>query len=420
MEQYRRPAILLRRPYPPLDLPPRNSRLGGRPRLPDELDWPRADSGMPLHFLAQIDCAELPPSGGALPESGVLFFFLRSNGELNWEGKDEPAQNYCRVLYAPALGGRETDPPPGLPAFQPGRPDPQAFRVPGDPPVGIYPSWPVEFFPIQSWPDGRSLPWIMDPALEDDPEVQERALARLEEYQATVKAAQNAEIAGTLRPRPRGESGKGQWSYMFPTPDLFFPAADGDRPFPQVWVMIERIARLLGAAAVEREGQRPAPTGDLAEALQQIKSGAAEWVAQAFAHGLDTETDPKTAQDFSEWLRSMARQTVGGKHEFATMAQQAIKLGMRGAVQFAATAPSAAARIPHAYYAENVDHGTSHQMLGFTAPLRESGEVMLLHLRSDAGVDFMFGDAGDITFWIPQDDLVARRFQAAFATVGSS
>src|SRR5690606_11324648 len=36
------------------------SRLGGRPRLPAALDWPRID-GVKGDFLAQIACADLPP-----------------------------------------------------------------------------------------------------------------------------------------------------------------------------------------------------------------------------------------------------------------------------------------------------------------------------------------------------------------------
>jgi uncharacterized protein YwqG len=59
-------------------------------------------------------------------------------------------------------------------------------------------------------------------------------------------------------------------------------------------------------------------------------------------------------------------------------------------------------------------------MLGFAAPPLETGEVMLLHFRSDDGVDFMFGDAGDITFWIRKENLAARRFHAAFGTMDSS
>ena len=55
--------------------------LGGQPNLPPEISWPYfEENGVPLapmHFLAQINLAELPPEAAelGLPESGTLFFF---------------------------------------------------------------------------------------------------------------------------------------------------------------------------------------------------------------------------------------------------------------------------------------------------------------------------------------------------------
>ena len=55
-----------------------NSWIGGSPIVPDDFDWPRDSEGMPLHFVAQVDCASLagPDSAGIpVPQDGALLFF---------------------------------------------------------------------------------------------------------------------------------------------------------------------------------------------------------------------------------------------------------------------------------------------------------------------------------------------------------
>src|SRR5215469_14701690 len=58
-------------------------RMGGRPNLPPDVDWPVAD--LPLPFFAQIDLAEIPAIPGIeLPRSGGLYFFYEGEGAV-WE-----------------------------------------------------------------------------------------------------------------------------------------------------------------------------------------------------------------------------------------------------------------------------------------------------------------------------------------------
>lgn len=58
-----------------------NSWLGGRPRLPAGMAWPQID-GEPADFLAQIDCASLPPAlwDRLGPRDGALAFFIHRRG----------------------------------------------------------------------------------------------------------------------------------------------------------------------------------------------------------------------------------------------------------------------------------------------------------------------------------------------------
>jgi len=73
------PRVAVRlRPFVPIPVDrPWRSWLGGHPRLPDPFTWPQGD-GKPFHFVAQIDCSELPTGVwfGAGPRHGWLAFFV--------------------------------------------------------------------------------------------------------------------------------------------------------------------------------------------------------------------------------------------------------------------------------------------------------------------------------------------------------
>jgi uncharacterized protein YwqG len=83
------------------------SWLGGTPSLPPGTEWPRhGKTGMPLHFLAQIDLADIPatplkPLGPALPRSGLLLFFADLEEEMlwGWNGRGS-LTDATRVLYS--------------------------------------------------------------------------------------------------------------------------------------------------------------------------------------------------------------------------------------------------------------------------------------------------------------------------------
>ncbi len=72
------------------------SKLGGRPDVADDFQWPHDNSGYPLSLLLQIDCAELASLDreGLLPTSGQLYFFYELS-EMRRDGK----KNSVRVIY---------------------------------------------------------------------------------------------------------------------------------------------------------------------------------------------------------------------------------------------------------------------------------------------------------------------------------
>jgi hypothetical protein len=129
-----------------------NSWLGGRPRLPAGMEWPRIDD-QPADFLAQISCADLPQDlwGGLGPRDGSLAFFIHR-------------RNYdVRVLHLRDTGM------PVAPPFTLNDPEgwfgPQGGLGFGDlAPFAVraFPEWPVDLIAIR--------PGDADPRSEGDPD----------------------------------------------------------------------------------------------------------------------------------------------------------------------------------------------------------------------------------------------------------
>ena len=100
-------SVVIRRQIPPRFDEPVRSWIGGLPQMPEGVEWPRSISSespqkgeRPLHFLAQICCADLPTDlwGGLGPREGWLLLFADPNQGCP-EGPDA-----FRVLHIDMLG----------------------------------------------------------------------------------------------------------------------------------------------------------------------------------------------------------------------------------------------------------------------------------------------------------------------------
>lgn len=425
MDLVEEPAILARRPYPPIGLPEVRSQLGGLPLLRSGTDWPRASDGTPLHFLARIDCAELPHARGPLPARGVLQFFARIDADMDW-GDD--AAEYARVLFTDhAEIGWPTAAPADMPAIQGGwlRYDCE-MRLPNEPRSRVYPHWPLVFDRIRTWPGAPSYPNtdLSGP------------------YRDAVGRARAAEIVRTTgfstHPLLRstwGELGRDRDGTSIVT----LPTTGADA-FPQAWIIAERIARAAACLAVEEsneartEGRSPREGLDLKGLLADLEilaEEAVEWMHRARRAGLDAAMPKADAEEFTDWLTPLSRDD---RSEIQYLASRALQRGMSHAVKYCGGSPRAAALVPPFYMnCLETEHslpspdtmgiyvapprgsiGTEHhQLLG--SP-RDSEEILLLHLVSDKGVGFMFCDYGSIQFRIKAEDLVAGRFDRATAS----
>ncbi|BCY09555.1 YwqG family protein [Actinoplanes sp. L3-i22] len=80
----------------------RAGRFGGLPHLPADIAWPCIRPGVPLPYLAAVDCAALPRIAGfALPAGGSLLFFLSPEAAMSSCSVPEE-QQFARVVHVPA------------------------------------------------------------------------------------------------------------------------------------------------------------------------------------------------------------------------------------------------------------------------------------------------------------------------------
>jgi uncharacterized protein YwqG len=93
------------------------SKLGGRPTLSPDIEWPRqGQTATPLHFLAQMDLSTLPrtplrnvPEEPTLPQRGLLFFFADMVEEMLWGENGGPFAT-TRVIFDQQAGPERAPP----------------------------------------------------------------------------------------------------------------------------------------------------------------------------------------------------------------------------------------------------------------------------------------------------------------------
>lgn len=109
------------------------SWFGGAPRLGGAA-WPRTNAGQPMHFLAQIDLAEIAARAGEtpLPKAGSLAFFVGGEGAVIFAPDHmnaPPAKPPAGMDDLSTVGGN-----PDWPLDEKGR--------------ALFPFWPLEVTPI--------------------------------------------------------------------------------------------------------------------------------------------------------------------------------------------------------------------------------------------------------------------------------
>ena len=145
-------SVVLRRQVPPRAEAPR-SWLGGLPMMPAHVAWPRSISAeypergeRPLHFVAQVACADLPPQlwDGLGPRHGWLLLFVDPN---HFEPLGPDA---LRVVHIESLGPERAAPVdlgPVDDGEHHGFDDYDYYRSPADVP-STWRRWPVDLVAV--------------------------------------------------------------------------------------------------------------------------------------------------------------------------------------------------------------------------------------------------------------------------------
>ncbi len=392
----RQQAVVLRQHFPPHRAPEGRSWLGGTPMLPGAAEWPvNPATGKPLHFLLQLDLAEVPDAAGLglLPAEGALAVFL----DLDWGAGDA-----FRVIHAQGYAGtpwHALDVPPTL-AMAYGDEAPLVW------PWALTPEHGMQVLP--RWPFTPRLIALQDADMPGWPHNAATAHALL--------AAQGVdELAPALAVADfHGADGQG-----------FEPLWYG---FPQDWITVQIVC-----AALVREADRasrtvlddPYPSLEEEERTAQIKAVREE--AQAwFDHALNnpalTPLPPPVRKAFWDWLtthRALA------EHVMPAAVEAAIETTLHASPEEAAKFPEeVTARVAyrHALARRTPEGVIAPPPARLLAPPGDTEEfpathLLLLELPENPALAHHFGGTA-LQWWITPEDLADRRFDAVVMTRG--
>jgi hypothetical protein len=431
--RYRRDSVLLHRPYPPHEGPRTNSKFGGLPNLPAQHEWPRTSNGTPLHFLAQIDCAEIP-FRSPLPERGMLFFFGRDDEEQIWN-HEPPASDDCLVIYA--LDAFAATPPraaphdlPPIGGYYP-RPAWRDYLRDGEKGPPLHVEWPIRPLRMDSWPDPGGLPefhahqesgWrgflagLRAAGGADTEEV-------LDAYRERLPAERRSAFERATGRSIEGEPENRYARIRAAATAIFFDSEEGDEgDWPRHWIYVHYAARTI----LHRPANFAQPSGPTA---QELEAAASVWLERSSAAALDEEVPEAAKAQFRPWIAAFRYKEEQGR--LGTSASTLIAKSCEAAIRSWSGDRDRAARIPrpvydgvaHEFGGMDTEFGPQFaQMLGHAPsaqdPLLASDPtVCLLNLPSEDAIGWMFGDMGEATFWIAPRDLAGRGFSKAWGTI---
>jgi len=395
------------------------SWLGGAPKLGDE-SWPRDDQGRPLHFLAQLDLAEIAIAGGgrtALPKQGAFVFFVGFARKKRLGG--------C-IVYAKSPGALSSPVPTDLSEVEDVGGDPFVVRAQRFAP-SAFPFWPVEF---RALPDVNVAPGSRGGDADFKaqraairqfyPEREYNFNARYEAKQMGLEGPPVPWLAALIlieraakmtdqvaHSRASGRKWVENAQSTLQALDTGGPAPAGQQPFSdrvkeqkdaEFWLKAgqERIAEADAQEAAVRNYVARLTSTDVASDPFQMMEPEEEahfdaWFAEARSKDFKTFSDfilPVLWRDYAtDAIKLMA---AGSNEAFARLPQvwrDVLNAGYRTPI-----------RVPHLMFGAGADIQGNDM---FTRPNMR----MVLQLASDDMMYWPFGDNGVYQFWMPKDAL---------------
>jgi uncharacterized protein YwqG len=475
-------TAVMRKQIPPRDEAPR-SWLGGLPMLPVEIDWPRGvnpeypNAGdVPLHFIAQIACADLPPElwGGLGPRTGWLRLFVNGNTSDNTE------RGAWRLIFSEQIG-EERQPPSDIGPIHDGVHTgwtPYTLRE------SVYPRWPVDIVAMPNElrvEEGRSLAAPADLArrLYPNAAIEENRYPKVDIAPFTwrslaigidaaiAKLTTPSEGAGRHRQEMRNQLAEpgilanivpallrsedafdSQYADMLSEPDAHLTPEERERRANMRAYAAERRGRI--AEIEQLLSTHPTPGGLLAFLDSQDEEGWKDEVATYLAQlrdfaeqqGLDSRLGPEAWEqvrsalgelDRTIWSLArgrgrdldvpvtLERRTLSAMtylaQPLASAAEDEAILCYVDPARRSLVPPSATAQLEPIWRA--LHDNRPHRMGGYHDGLQSDAEpgptdrLLLMQFAVDDELHWTWGDNGAVYCFIAPDDLAAGRFDSA-------
>ena len=435
LEAGARTALVVRR----TDLPvprsyPARSFFGGLPKLPAELDWPRAyvtsvdePELVALTFLAQIDLAELPDFDARpyLPPTGTLYLFCSSV----FVGEGTPP---CQVLFhsGRADGLPEREPPADLMPLAGKDGDYQIKWL--DPATDFYSKvefkYPMSFVPFQDF------------GFKDDPVGGALLMESLCEALGPGERRQDDPL--THRTAPIWEKFIRLLARLFPRIRTPRPlSADGvaaDKGWPFNWLMITLVTRSVLSHVLD-DLERSEET-----LLRDIEASANGWLVRGARMPPLEKVDAKTKSAFRAWWSEVVQRYDKIEARLSTYTFQFprdLDDVIDHVIRYTAAHDERALAYVPRKYVENLKRknhwiapdprdgryrffSTSiHQIGGYgsswqNAPTEHCDDVLLLQVQGDAAFLGWHENTGCVLhFWIDRDAMSELDFSGVEATL---
>lgn len=482
LKTHARPGVCLYRDFPPVHPVTTMSKFGGWPNLPNEIEWPRGvdpyakhfrgrsdrswHDAPPLHFLAQIDCSELPDAQTALPRHGMLYFFGRMDEECVWEDENPPNDS-TRVVYVAdfdrntplrqppkdiwAVGTRElVSEYPSAAGFDEGMAYGPSRIVVDANELAVVPEWPMKSSVFETYPDPQHFSFDPVEGISTD---EKYAFGRAYGDARSTRIAENlTKATGYRQPvfpplknmshyesLARQAYEKNLWQHV---------PGDLKQTLQAMPIFVQTVAAHLCHALVQRQKSlarhKERGTPVVFEKLQEHLAQARKWLQVCAKLSALEPLPEKMSEGFIQFLDQLAQDTYSYDYERAGTVTQVtsevvklvapyrkamIELGRRAAKDAALYEALSERFFGYLHFISDgqtplaaLSHATPHQMLGHVTsyqnplPLGDE-EVMLLHLYSDGALRFCWWDVGAVTFRIKATDLRNRAFEKAWATI---
>lgn len=397
-------AIVLHRAFPPPVAATGRSHYGGVPLVGPGFVWPRhRETGRPLHFVLQVDLAQVPAPArlGLLPERGLLALFL----DLERPGP----HGFAFVWHDENEALHEAPLPPDIgPAYGDSAARVWPWALGADDGTPILPRWPFT-------PRAIALPARTGASDDGDP----IGLAWRDDT-ATAQALAQAQGGGPAA-----------------NPVTVADFAEMARPwagFPRDWLSVQIAAALLVRKAQGLAANPPAwlypglSAGERAEEIARVSEEAQAWFDHARRNPAFARLDEAVRTAFWDWFAGHAAVTrLVAPAAFVA----AIETGLHAAPETAQEVPATildrlawrhalAARLGETLHATVPNRMLAPPTVAQHAQAEPAAtHLLLLELASDEAIGHHFGERA-LQFWITPQDLAAGAFDRVALTIAAT